>query len=175
MAKNLEIKAFCPDLEKTEEIAKEITTEFLGLDDQTDTYFSTNHGRLKLRESSLSGSYLIPYLRADQTEAKLSQYAKIDVKDSQNIKYLFEKLLGIHCIVKKERLIYLYKNVRIHLDKVHNLGTFIELEAVFDENNSDEKLEQEKIDYLMRKFNVGKEQLIDVSYENLLNNKLKKK
>ena len=168
MAKNLEIKAYCYDYDKTDSIVKEIATEYLGTDSQTDTYFSTSNGRLKLRESSLTDSYLIPYIRPDQTEAKLSQYAKIDVKDTENVKSLFEKILGIHCIVKKERSIYLYKNIRIHLDKVHDLGTFIEFEAVFDKNNSEEKKEQKKLDYLMQKLEIKKEQLIDVSYENLI-------
>jgi len=171
MSKNLEIKAICSDLKKTELIVKEIATEFLGKDSQIDTYFTTKHGRLKLRESSLSGTYLIPYLRPNQSEAKLSQYAKIDVKDSDNVKSLFKHLLGILCIVKKKRSIYLYKNVRIHLDRVEELGTFIEFEAVFDTNNSDEKKEQEKIKYLMQTMGITKKQLVDVSYENLINNK----
>ena len=175
MAKNLEIKAFCSDLEKTELIVKEIATDFLGKDFQTDTYFMTKNGRFKLRESLLSGSYLIPYIRPNQTDVKLSQYAKINVKDSENVKSLFKKILGIHCVVKKNRSIYLYKNVRIHLDNVNELGTFIEFEAVFDGKNSDEKKEQKKLDYLMKKLNVGIDELSDVSYENLLNNKLKKK
>ena len=175
MARNLEIKAFCIDLRKTELIVKRIASEYIGLDSQEDTYFNTNKGRFKLRESSLSGSYLIPYLRPNQTEAKISQYSKIEVNDTENVKSLFEQLLGIHCVVKKDRSIYLYKNVRIHLDIVHELGTFIELEAVFDENISNEKKEQQKIDYLMHKFDVKKEHLIDVSYEDLLNEKLKSK
>jgi len=175
MAKNLEIKAFCYDLEKTELIVKEIATDFLGKDSQTDTYFSTKSGRFKLRESLISGSYLIPYIRPDQANAKLSQYAKINITDSENVKSLFEQLLGIHCIVKKERSIYLYKNVRIHLDKVEQLGTFIEFEAVYNGNDSEEKKEQKKLDYLMEKLKLNKDSLIDVSYENLLKNKSIKK
>ena len=137
MAKNLEIKAFCPDLEQTELIVKKIASEYLGLDTQTDTYFYTKNGKFKLRESSLSGSYLIPYLRPDQTDAKLSMYAKIDIQDAVNVKSLFEQLLGIQSIVKKKRAIYLYENVLIHLDEVEGLGTFIEFEAVFDQVVSD--------------------------------------
>ena len=72
MAKNLEIKAYCNNLKKTESIIKEIATEFVGIDSQIDTYFTTKQGRFKLRESTLSGSYLIPYVRPNQTEAKIS-------------------------------------------------------------------------------------------------------
>jgi adenylate cyclase, class 2 len=174
MAKNLEIKAFCTDLEKTEPIVKKIATMFLGLDSQTDTYFYTKNGRFKLRESSISGSYLIPYLRPNQTNAKLSMYAKIDIQDTANVKSLFEQLLGIECIVKKKRSIYLYENIRIHLDEVDELGSFIEFEAVLDEINSDEKKEQEKVNFLLRKLKVGNEDLIAASYENLLKDKIAK-
>jgi predicted adenylyl cyclase CyaB len=173
MAKNLEIKAFCPDLEETEAIVKKIATDFLGLDTQTDTYFYTKSGRIKFRESSLSGFYLIPYLRPDQTDAKLSLYAKIDVLDAANVKSLFEQLLGVQSIVKKKRAIYLYENVRIHLDEVEGLGTFLEFEAVFDDkNNFDEEKQKDKVDYLMQKLDVKKEMLIAASYENLLQDKL---
>ncbi len=171
MAKNLEIKANCLNLEKTEFLVKDIATEYLGLDIQTDTYFVTQKGRFKLRESSISGSYLIPYLRPDRTDAKLSMYARIDIKDTENVKSLFEQLLGVEVIIKKQRAIYLYENVRIHLDAVEELGSFIEFEAVLDEINCDEKKEQKRIDYLMQKLQISEKDLIAVSYENLLKNK----
>lgn len=168
MAKNLEIKAKCYDLNNAEEKVKLFATQYVGTDTQTDTYFKTQKGRFKLRESSLTGSYLIPYLRANQTDAKISMYERIDVEDTNNVKSLFEQLLGIDLVVNKKRIIYLYKNVRIHLDEVKELGTFIEFEAVFDEINSDEKKEQQKVNFLMNELNIQKEDLIAVSYENLL-------
>ncbi|MCK5032879.1 MAG: class IV adenylate cyclase [Calditrichia bacterium] len=171
MANNLEIKATCPNLLETESIVKKIATEYKGIDSQIDTYFNTNTGRFKLRESSLSGSYLIPYIRPDKTETKLSLYDKIIVSDSENVKSLFTQLLGIHCVVKKKRIIYLYENVRIHLDQVENLGTFIEFEAVFDEINKDEKEQKKKISYLMQQLRIKKGMLIASSYEQLLINK----
>ena len=171
MANNLEIKAYCSNLIETESKIKTIATDYLGTDTQTDTYFHTKTGRFKLRESSLSGSYLIPYIRPDQTEAKLSLYGKINVSDSQNIKYLFKKLLGIRCIVKKKRIIYFYENVRIHLDHVENLGNFIEFEAVYDETNYDEKKQNQKINYLIEQLGIKTEMLVAFSYEQLIMDK----
>jgi adenylate cyclase, class 2 len=171
MANNLEIKAYCFNLTETEFKIKAIATDCLGTDIQTDTYFNTKRGRFKLRESLLSGVYLIPYIRPDQADAKLSLYDKIYVSDAKNIKYLFEKLLGIKCIVKKKRIIYLYENVRIHLDSVENLGNFIEFEAVYDEINKDEKEQNKKINYLMEQFGIKTEALVAFSYEQLIMDK----
>lgn len=168
MSTNLEIKAYCSDLPKVESKVKKIDAKYLGLDQQIDTYFNTKKGRFKLRESSLSGSYLIPYIRPDQNEAKLSLYEKIVVSEVDRIKNIFGHLFGIHCIVKKKRSIYLYENVRIHLDDVENLGSFIEFEAVFDELNNDETLQQNKIDFLMSELGISKDSLISVSYENMI-------
>lgn len=53
MRANLELKARCADLERARERARGVATAWLGVDEQTDTYFTTRSGRLKLRESSL--------------------------------------------------------------------------------------------------------------------------
>ena len=97
-----------------------------------DTYFRTRAGRLKLRESSLSGGELIPYLRPDAGGARRSDYRVIPVDDPPGVKALLTELLGVHRVVVKQREIFLAGNVRIHLDRVEGLGTFLELEAVFD-------------------------------------------
>mgnify|MGYP002624761308 FL=1 len=40
-----------------------------------------------------------------------------------------ESPLPVRTTVKKIRELYLYKGVRIHLDRVENLGTYLEFEA----------------------------------------------
>ena len=41
-----------------------------------------------------------------------------------------EAALGVTCVVEKERRLFLFENVRIHLDDVAHLGCFVELESV---------------------------------------------
>lgn len=168
MATNIEIKAIIDDLQVIEEKVKKIATQFIGIDKQTDTYFITSSGRFKLRESEIDGSYLIPYLRPNDLFSKRSEYEKISVQNSTKTKYLFEKLLGIRCIVKKIRKIYLYENVRIHLDDVNQLGYFIELEAIYDGSSETEKAEIQKVECLMNALSINKEKLVAESYENLI-------
>ncbi len=164
---NLEIKARCADLAAARARAERIATSHLGVDEQVDTYFRVPHGRLKLRESSLSGGQLIPYLRPDERGPKRSDYQVIPVPDPPALRGLLEAILGRHRVVRKRREIFLYENVRIHLDEVDGLGTFLELEAVFDGSASALRVQQEKVDFLMRELGIDDEQLLDVSYEGL--------
>ncbi|MBM4382329.1 MAG: class IV adenylate cyclase [Deltaproteobacteria bacterium] len=168
MRANLELKAHCADLDAARERAREVATEWLGVDEQVDTYFATRAGRLKLRESSRSGAQLLPYLRADEPGAKRSDYQVIAVEDGPGLVRQLAAMLGIHRVVRKRREIALYENVRIHLDRVEGLGSFIELEAVWDGAESGLAEQQRKLAFLREKLGVRDADLIAGSYETLL-------
>ena len=168
MSRNLEIKARCEDLDSMRGRAVRIATQWIGVDHQVDTYFVTRSGRLKLRESSLSGGELIPYVRPDGEAPKRSDYQVIPVEDPEGLKELLTGLLGVHRVVAKEREIWLYQNVRIHLDQVEGLGTFIELEAVFEDGADDETEQQLKVAFLRDTLGIPDEDLVAISYEALL-------
>ena len=164
---NIEIKARLRNLDQTRERVKKLDHEYVGLDHQIDTYFNTTNGRFKLRESSLSGPYLIFYLREDLNGPKSSVYQKLPVEDAAGLKELLANMQGIHTVIEKNREIFLYENVRIHLDSVKNLGAFLEFEAVMDETYHDREIETKKVEYLMEKLSIKDEDLISESYENL--------
>jgi predicted adenylyl cyclase CyaB len=54
----------------------------------------------------------------------------VPVADAKSLKAALTAALGICGRVRKRRDIYLWHNVRIHLDRVDGLGSFIEFEAV---------------------------------------------
>jgi len=165
---NLEIKARCGDLDAARERVRAVATRRVGVDRQTDTYFVTKRGRLKLRESSLSGGQLVPYLRPDQRGPKRSQYGVIPVEEPERLKALLAEILGVHREVRKVREIWLHENVRIHLDEVEGLGSFVELEAVYDGAPESLPAQQKKVGFLMERLGIGEADLVDVSYEGLL-------
>jgi predicted adenylyl cyclase CyaB len=165
---NIEIKARVENLGRIRELVKILDHTFVGLDHQIDTYFKTTNGRFKLRESSLSGPHLIFYLRDNLSGPKSSIYQKIPVEDAPGLKNLLNKMQGIHTIIDKNREIYLYKNVRIHLDEVKKLGNFLEFEAVMNDRYNNRKVESRKVEYLMGKLGITNEDLISESYENLM-------
>jgi len=168
---NIEVKVRCRDLGAARERAVRIADARLGLDRQVDTYFRTAAGRLKLRESSLSGSQLIPYLRPDEAGPRRSDYRVIPVDDGLGLRDLLGRILGIQRVVRKEREILLVENVRIHLDRVEGLGDFVEFEAVLPPGEISaavEERERTKVRRLMEALGVAEEDVVPTSYEALL-------
>ena len=167
MGINIEIKAYCDDLELFQSKLLQLPVTFEGMDFQTDTFFNVPHGRLKLRESSLYGNILIPYLRPDQEGPKQSEYELIPISDAEKIKNLFSKILGFNGEIKKKRQIYLFENVRIHLDEVEKIGNFIELEAVIDDEKTINE-NRDKTKWLLHYFNNDSSQLVESAYIDLI-------
>lgn len=165
---NLEIKARCADLDGARRRARALATRWVGTDRQVDTYFATARGRLKLRESSLSGGQLVPYLRPDRSAVRRSEYLVVPVEDAPALKALLAEILGVHRVVRKVREIALADNVRIHLDRVEGLGDFVELEAVYDAAHGSEQREHEKVEALMTALGIRADDLVAGSYEGLL-------
>jgi adenylate cyclase class 2 len=168
MPANFELKARCADLALARERARAVATRWLGIDQQVDTYFATAAGRLKLRESSLSGAQLVPYLRPDAPQARRSDYVVIPLPEPERTKHLLVELLGVHRIVRKVREIGLFENVRIHLDQVEGLGDFVELEAVWDGGGAGEADQRRKVAFLRTCLAIRDGDLVGASYEGLL-------
>jgi predicted adenylyl cyclase CyaB len=133
-----------------------------------DTYFRVPTGRLKLRETRLTGSELVGYIRPDRRGPKRSQYVEIPVKNPSAVRAMLSRLLGVRVVVKKTRDIYLLGSVRIHLDKVDGLGAFIEFEAYYDGSPSAERANRDKVVRLMDAFGISAKDLMEVSYADML-------
>src|SRR5688500_18487772 len=125
---NVEIKAKCPDPSRIRNYLLHQGARFVGTDEQTDTYFNSTNGRLKLREGKIENN-LIFYSRPDQIGPKSSEFGLVKVDDSKELKEILTNALGIKVIVKKSREIYYIENVKFHIDEVPGLGVFIEIEA----------------------------------------------
>ncbi|NOX87926.1 MAG: class IV adenylate cyclase [Calditrichaeota bacterium] len=167
MSTNIEIKARFNDLTAARRKVEQLRARFVGTDHQIDTFFKTPNGRLKLRESSLNGNFLIPYLRSDKQKAKQSAYVLLPVEDVKATKTLLSQMFGIRLIVEKTRELFLFDNVRIHLDRVKNLGNFLEFEAVVDARHSSEQCRR-SIDYLTDYFEISERDLVAGAYADLL-------
>jgi len=90
---------------------------------------------------------LVLYARPDKKEAKVSDYDIIyfDKKQAQALKAVLKKAYGEKVVVKKKRRLWIYKNTRIHLDKVEKLGTFLELETLVKKDLASARKEYDKV------------------------------
>ncbi len=133
MARNVEIKAHIKDLERMRRLVAEVAGCGPETLMQTDTFFQVRVGRLKLREFADEPAELIYYRRPDTTEPTESQYHRAAVADPQALRDLLAAALGVGGRVTKRRLVYWVGRTRVHLDEVRDLGSFLELEVVLDE------------------------------------------
>jgi adenylate cyclase, class 2 len=176
LACNIELKARVPDLAAARKNAQRVATRYLGVQQQTDTYFYCPQGRMKLREIVEFGNQpgkaqrtcaqLISYDRADQSDAKESHYQLVEIRDPARVREL-KAQMGIRGVVVKRREIFLYENARIHLDEVTGLGTFLEFEAVLS-GDVDEDVGREQVNYLEKEFGISPADLVSCSYADLL-------
>ena len=164
---NVEIKATCKNLERIRQILLERDAKFIGLDHQVDTYFRSSSGRLKLREGNIENN-LIWYQRPDQAGPKTSHCVLYKTEKDSALKAILHDAMGVMVVVDKEREIYFIDNIKIHLDQVKGLGTFLEIEAQSEEGDKSEELLNRQCVQLMDELGIRNEDLVNESYSDLL-------
>ncbi len=140
MRRNIEVKARCSDLARAAAACARLGARRVWTRRQVDTYFAVPEGRLKLRVEAPSttlgagagGAALVRYQREDVAGARESLYEVSPVTDAAATLGALAAQHGVRCRVEKTRTLYLIENVRIHLDDVAGLGTFVEFEAAVD-------------------------------------------
>ena len=169
MIKNREFKAKVDELRSYEQQLQKLNPKFMGTDHQKDTYYKVGEDRkLKLREGNMENA-LIFYKRPEIAGEKSADILLYKHRPDENLKLMLEALHGIDIIVEKERKIHFCDNVKIHLDKVNGLGTFLEVEAIMDERSSltEAQLEEQCSEY-RDFFSIQQHQLQAHSYADLL-------
>ena len=161
--RNVELKARLHDWSGAARTAAGLATGHPTVEQQTDTYFHSAHGRLKLREIEGQPACLVAYQRPDAATERTSSYHLVPVDAPADLRAALATALGVRRVVHKERHIYHWKNVRIHLDRVADLGTFLEFEAVLGVD-VDELQGREQVAYLRTQFGVRDEDVIAGSY-----------
>ena len=164
---NVEIKAKCSDPEFIRHYLLSHHADFKGTDEQTDTYFRVANGRLKLREGNIENN-LIFYERDNQSGPKNSKFNLVKIEDANGLKEVLAKSCGIKVVVKKKREIYYISNVKFHIDEVPELGSFVEIEAGNVLANLSQQELKAQCDLYMKELGIKDEDLIDISYSDML-------
>jgi adenylate cyclase, class 2 len=164
---NIEIKAKCSDASFIRNYLLSNNADYKGMDEQIDTYFNVQYGRLKLREGNIENN-LIFYERANQAGPKNSHFQLIKVEDAAGLKEVLTKSVGVKVIVKKKREIYYIENVKFHLDEVPELGSFVEIEAGNILADLTQTQLNEQCDFYINELRIREEDLVEVSYSDML-------
>jgi adenylate cyclase class 2 len=133
---------------------------------QRDTFFRVANGKLKLRQENGS-AVLIYYHRDESGPLMLSNYEMVKVADPLRTLRILADALGPIAIVEKVRTLMMRDNVRLHLDKVMRLGDYGEIEAVIADGDDPER-SRSAVNEILAALNVGKGDLIEVSYFEML-------
>jgi predicted adenylyl cyclase CyaB len=171
MARNIEIKAHIESVEavipKAAACADKGPIEII----QDDTFFACQNGRLKLRAFSSTEGELIFYRRPDQAGPKESFYLISPTSAPDVLRESLTLAYGQAGRVCKHRTLFLADRTRIHLDRVEDLGHFLELEVVLSDGETVESGEVIAQD-LIGKLGISPAQLIEGAYVDLINQTL---
>lgn len=124
---NIEYKAELRDLTLARTIGRAIGATHEGTFEQTDTYYRAADARFKRREITGGEVHYILYHRRDRTAPKISRY-EIMSEEAMHARFGTGEFTP-WVTVKKTRELLRLRNVRIHLDHVESLGSFLEFEV----------------------------------------------
>lgn len=167
MPRNVEIKARVTDLAALESRVRPLADSGPFDLAQDDTFFPCATGRLKLRELSPERGELIFYARADEAGPKVSEFSLVPTETPGLLREMLARALGTSGRVRKSRRLYLIGRTRVHLDRVEDLGTFLELEVVLGEEEAVEAGEAEA-HRLLAALGVAAEDLVQGAYLDLM-------
>jgi predicted adenylyl cyclase CyaB len=164
---NVEIKARIDDLDAVERRVASVADGPPETIEQRDTFFRAARGRLKLREFADGSGELIHYVRPDDPTPKPSDYRIATTPHAAPLRALLGRALGVRGVVRKRRRLYRSGRTRIHVDRVEDLGHFLELEVVLapgEEPTAGRRVAQE----LMARLGVRPGDLVGAAYIDLL-------
>jgi adenylate cyclase class IV len=166
MPRNIEIKVRVADLGAACDAVRGLGALPHVIEEQTDRYYALDGGRrLKLRSIAGGRAELIDYARPEASGVRASDYTVTPLRDADGACAVArgESLV----VVRKRREVLLLDNVRIHLDVVDGLGTFLELEAVIDAAH-DDAVCRARVASIMAALGLREADCIRASYAELL-------
>jgi predicted adenylyl cyclase CyaB len=162
---NFEFKARLHDAAHVRATLKRLHARFLGTDRQVDTYFRVPKGRLKIREGRIENS-LIFYQRTNSAHARRSTVEMMLLPRRNSVRPILARALEVLAVVDKRREIYFVGNVKIHLDRVRGLGTFVEVEAMT--RSGDSRKVRAQAAKFKKLFAISSADIVPLSYSDLI-------
>ncbi|MFQ5822079.1 MAG: class IV adenylate cyclase [Candidatus Heimdallarchaeota archaeon] len=171
----IEVKVRVREPERIKNCLDLLGYEFLKKEHQEDTYFKSSFRSFKeTREilrvrKQIPGSDVVTFKRPKlRSEIKAREEIEVNIDNSSEVIKLLTALGYEPWItVEKEREIYRFDKFTISLDKVKDLGHFMEIEAKIEETQSKLEVEQE-IFNLLNRIGISKNLIAGRSYFELI-------
>jgi predicted adenylyl cyclase CyaB len=167
MPRNVEIKARLTDRSKACAIASGLSGAEPEHIRQHDIFFKSQRGRLKLRKFPDGTGELIQYDRPDTPSVKLSDYRIVRTPDAETLLDILRQTVASVGEVRKNRLVYLVGQTRVHIDQVDGLGDFVEFEVVL-RPDQDQEEGMRIANRLLEAFEIDGTQLVGAAYVDLI-------
>ena len=113
------------------------------------------------------------FVKQEEEKIEFIVDPKLEEKLNKEEKKILLKQNEVLCTIDKERKLWIYKNTRIHVDKVSNLGYFLELETVLKNISSEEG--QNEFNEVVNLLKINSKDTVAYSYSDLIlmNQKIK--
>jgi predicted adenylyl cyclase CyaB len=164
--RNLEFKTRLDDPRPVMRRARELGADLWGDLRQTDTYFQTARGHLKLRETPGFQAELVFYSRDELAPHRPSDYEVAHTPDADAVRVVLKEAFGVLAVIRKRRTLLLLDTTRLHFDNVEGLGGFLEIEAPL-KADSDEDSVKLHLDAMLRDLGLDWSDCIRASYLDL--------
>ena len=166
MNRNIEIKARLRHPRSFVAVAEEICNTRDKIK-QVDTYFNCVQDFLKLRQESNGRAELICYRRRPVARPKASYYRRTAIENPNRVLEMLSTQFGIRGVVRKTRTVFLFRQMRVHYDRVEGLGQFMELEVVLAPTHTTNR-GLELCAYTMAVLGIDQQDLLSESYIDLV-------
>lgn len=136
---------------------------------QIDTYYAVPKGRLKFRETQgeVDGK-LVYYERENVAEIRESLVFLITISQPKEFKRILDRILAIKTVVAKTREVYILEGVRVHLDNVDGLGSFVEFERATSMDSKQHGRDMKQLEELGDRLGLALQNLEPLSYGDLV-------
>lgn len=151
--RNIEIKLKIDDAAAAREAIAQVADGPARRLEQVDTYFEAGpDALLKLRrEATPNGettTSLIAYRRCLATEPRPSDIRLVRIEDGDGLHAALAHAMPVAAVVRKARELSFSGQTRIHLDEVAGLGSFVELEVVLRDDQTEDNGRRIAVDLL---------------------------
>jgi predicted adenylyl cyclase CyaB len=164
---NFEFRAHCHDPEKIKHLLKSINAEYIGNEEQYNTYFNVKVGRLKLQESS-KGRDLIHYDKNSSSGIGSTNVLLHIYNPEESLKEVLTNSIGVKAQVKKVRDSWRKDFASIYIDSVEGIGLFVTVEVKDDNGYLSPEQLQEICQQFITLLEIQQQDFVGKSYDDML-------